>query len=247
LRGQPIQRVTRYSILFKDLLETIDPKDLDVFAAVSDAYKKACALAENVNVAQREGDAQKIIFQTTLASKYKIPIKGNSVFVADIKITEMHKNSTISKWILLFSSYLVVLSGNPKSLEYDVMLEELKLYQFDENEFSLNHPKWGKSEKRFFVTDTSERSKMFIKHLRHHILVQTQLKDQESKVYAEHYGQHDYYYRILSNGSFHQSLNKGNCGDVLMIVLEEKDDIDNIIELNHLQYSKNRFLSFETI
>ena len=129
-----------------------------------------------------------------------------------------------------------MISGSPKSFEYDINLEGLELYQFDEIEFSLQ-ARGENLERRFFSSDTPERTKIFVKHMRHHILMQTQLKTCESKIYAEHYGQHDYYYRILSKKDLNRSVDMKNCGEVLMYLLQENEN-DNSLDLNSLKYSK---------
>ena len=241
LRGQPIQRVTRYAILFKDMLETINPLDAETYAAVTHAYQKACSLATKVNMSQREGDAQKFIFQTTLANRFKIPIRGNSTFITDVKITEMESETVKNlKWILLFSSSVILVSGNSKTFEYEMNLEGLQLQQFAENGFSLYQQGATNVKHEYCLSDTPERNKDFLKYLRHHILMQTELRNNQLNVnlYAEHYGQLDFYYRTLTRDTFNTCINSKNRGDVLMIVFDESDSVENLLESQHTDYSK---------
>ncbi|KAJ6247588.1 faciogenital dysplasia protein [Anaeramoeba flamelloides] len=121
----PIQRVPRYELLLKKLIEVTPKNHLD-YKELQEALEKITKVNLHINnsIAHSENQEKVLSIQKTLSSsKLSVIVQPHRVYVSQVKVQKISTKKTIPRLIFLFSDVLITAEFISNNYQIDDYLE----------------------------------------------------------------------------------------------------------------------------
>jgi hypothetical protein len=232
----PFQRLTRYTMLFKSALESVEESN-DAFILLKNALERAEWLVAQVQKAVARANNTKLLPQMVKQFQVQSIFRESAVYLRGLDAEEILSSGKKSKSrLLLFQDELVIISykkDTPTSIHYP--LNGIILFEMENARFLIKPAELGSGQEAkslLFESQISEQRNEFLEHLKFKLL-EPSLRSvggvsiPVSNISGEFYGDYKYYYRLVTSNMLKEVPEARR--DCVVIVFEEGDDITDLL------------------